>query len=100
MFAPDFYIDSFQTTKKIVTNQIITDGTLNKVAHRYIDAQTAFAKSMIQNTLDVATYSTNSISSYFFPKTEQVQEEKTEVKARKTSKAKVAEATDTNTQGE
>ncbi len=32
MFGPDFFIDTFQDTKRIVTNQIFKDPTLNKAA--------------------------------------------------------------------
>ena len=53
MFTPEFYIDSFQSTKRLLTNKVITDPTLNKAAHNYIDAQTTFAKEMakISNTV-------------------------------------------------
>lgn len=54
IYSPEFYIDSFQNTKKLVTDKVITDKTLNKAAHSYIDAQTAFAKVLVNNTLDIA----------------------------------------------
>jgi hypothetical protein len=53
-YSPEFYIDSFQNTKKIVTDKVLTDKTLNKAAHAYIDAQTAFAKVLVTNTLEIA----------------------------------------------
>jgi hypothetical protein len=71
MFTPDFYIDSFQSTKKILTNQVFKDPTLNKAAHNYIDAQTAFAKMLASNTLDLAKYSVESVSNVLFPKKEE-----------------------------
>ena len=71
MFSPHFYIESFQNTKKIVTDQIFKDPALNKAAHAYIDAQTQFAKMAVNNTIDVAKYSVESVSKYLFPKTEQ-----------------------------
>jgi len=71
MFTPDFYIDSFQQTKKVLTNQVFKDPTLNKAAHNYIDAQTAFAKMLAANTLDLAKYSVESVSKVLFPKKEE-----------------------------
>ena len=71
MFTLDFYIDSFQQTKKTLTNQVFKDPTLNKAAHNYIDAQTAFAKMLTSNTVDMAKYSVDSISKVLFPKKEE-----------------------------
>ena len=70
MFSPHFYIDSFQSTKKIITDQIYKDPALNKAAHAYIDAQTQFAKMAVNNTIDMAKYSVESVSKYLFPKKE------------------------------
>jgi dihydroneopterin aldolase len=70
MFGPDFYIDSFQSIKKVVTNQVFKDKTLNKAANDYIDAQTAFAKMMAHNTVDLFKYSVDSVSKYCFPQME------------------------------
>ena len=72
MFSPHFYIDSFQNTKKIVTDQIFKDPALNKAAHAYIDAQTQFAKMAINNTIDMAKYSVETVSKYLFPKKDSV----------------------------
>ena len=72
MFSPHFYIDSFQNTKKIVADQIFTDPALNKAAHAYIDAQTQFAKMAVNNTIDMAKYSVESVSKYLFPKKDSV----------------------------
>ncbi len=71
MFSPVFYIESFQNTKKIITDQIFKDPALNKAAHAYIDSQTQFAKMAVNNTIDMAKYSVESVSKYLFPKTEQ-----------------------------
>ncbi len=68
MFSPDFYIDSFQNTKKVVTNAIFKDQTLNKAAHAYIDAQTAFAKVLTNNTIEMTRYSVDRVSAVLFPK--------------------------------
>jgi hypothetical protein len=70
MLSPHFIIDTFQSTKKVITNQIFTDKTLNKAANDYIDAQTAFAKMLVNNTIDMTKYSVDTVSSYWFPKKE------------------------------
>ena len=68
MFSPVFYIESFQNTKKIVSDHIFKDPALNKAAHAYIDAQTQFAKMAVNNTIDMVKYSVESVSKYVFPK--------------------------------
>jgi len=68
MFTPDFFIDTFQNTKKAVTNAVFKDATLNKAAHAYIDAQTAFAKVLTSNTIEMTRYSVDRVSSVLFPK--------------------------------
>ena len=72
MLGPDFYIDSFQTTKKIVADAVFKDATLNRAAHNYIDAQTVFAKMMTNNAVSLAKYSVDSVSKVLFPQKEQV----------------------------
>jgi hypothetical protein len=96
MFSPAFFIDTFQDTKRIVTNKIITDPTLNKAAHNYIDAQTTFAKMLADNAIDMAKYSVDSVSKVLFPKPTEV----TKAARAKAAKANDAAHTDTNTQGE
>ncbi len=98
MFSPAFFIDTFQDTKRVVTNKIITDPTLNKAAHNYIDAQTVFAKMLTNNAIDVAKYSVDSISKFLFPQTTEV----TKAARAKAAKAEssAAQTTDTNTEGE
>lgn len=91
MFTPEFYIDSFQSTKRMLTNKVITDPTLNKAAHNYIDAQTAFAKMLTANAVDMVKYSVESVSKVLFPKKEETVKAKT---------AKKSANTDINTQGE
>jgi hypothetical protein len=83
MFTPDFYIDVFQSSKRQLTNQVYKDDTLNKACNSFIDAQTAFAKMMVKNYIDVSAYSADAMSKVFFPK----QEEVTKAKVTKASKA-------------
>lgn len=62
MFTIDFYIDNFQATKKTITNQIFTDPKLNKIANKFIDAQTQFGKMLAQNTISMVKYSVDNIT--------------------------------------
>ena len=93
MFSPDFYIDTFQETKRVITNKIFTDPTLNKAAQDYINAQTAFAKMLAHNAINITKYSVESVSKVLFPKPVEV------TKAARAKAAKQAQ-TDTDTQGE
>ena len=65
----DYVIDTFQGVKKGLTDKVITDKTLNKAAHDYINAQTAFGKMLAHNAVDIAKYSADSITNVWFPKT-------------------------------
>ena len=77
LFAPyltlDAPIEAFQETKRGLTDKIITDPTLNKAAHEYIDAQTQFAMMLSHNFTDIAKYSMDSIANKWFPQKEEVQ---------------------------
>jgi hypothetical protein len=68
MFSLENYVDTFQQTKKIVTDKVITDTVLNKAAHSFINAQTVFAKMLVSNMQDLAKYSVDSQASLWFPK--------------------------------
>jgi hypothetical protein len=89
MFAPYFtleaHIDAFQTTKRGLTDKIITDPTLNKAAHDFINAQTVFAKMLAKNFADLAKYSVDSYASKAFPQS-------TPAKAESAKAAKKAQA--------
>lgn len=62
MFTPEFVIDTIQSYKKTFTNQIIKNDTLNTAAHSYIDAQTVFAKMLVQNTVNLTKYAVDSVT--------------------------------------
>lgn len=97
MFTPDFFIDTFQETKRVITNQVFKDPTLNKAAQDYINAQTAFAKMLSHNAIDLTKYSVESISKVLFPQSAEV----TKAARAKAARAETSAAhTDTNTQGE
>lgn len=97
MFTPSLFIDIFQDTKRMVSNKIFKDPTLNKAANDYINAQTVFAKMLVNNTVDITKYSVESISQVLFPQDRGIT---------KAARAKAAPAessaahADTNTQGE
>jgi hypothetical protein len=71
MFTPQFFIDSIQSTKRGVFKQIIKDPELQRVADRYIDAQTEFANMLVTNTIAVARYSFEKVTDRAFSKKEQ-----------------------------
>jgi hypothetical protein len=68
MFTPQFYIDSFQNLKHSFTNKVITDPTLNKAANDFIDAQTAWAKMVVDNTTTITKYYFDKQSDIMYPK--------------------------------
>ena len=70
MFTPDFYIEMFQTSKRMATNQIFKDERLNKVANDFIDAQTIFAKMLAKNTIEMLSYAADSMSKTIYPQGE------------------------------
>jgi len=70
MFTPSFYIDSFQSLKHDFTNKVITDPTLNKVANDFIDAQSAWAKMVVNNSTTVAKYLFDKQTEVMYPKKE------------------------------
>jgi hypothetical protein len=92
MFTPEFYIDLFQDVKRQLTNKVIKDDVLNKAAHDYITAQTAFAKMLTNNAIEMTKHSVDSISKVLFAKEE--------VKAKTAKKTANTANTDINTQGE
>ena len=67
-FTAEFLIDSIQSVKRNVTNQLITDPIMRTAAHSYINAQTAFAKMLVNNAIDIGKHSLDSHSNFWFPK--------------------------------
>jgi hypothetical protein len=53
---PSYYIESFQSLKRSLTNKVITEPVLNKAANSFIDAQTAWAKMVADNSLDLTKH--------------------------------------------
>ena len=84
MFTPDFYIEMFQSSKRMATNQIFKDERLNKVANDFIDAQTVFAKMMAKNTIEMLSYTADSMSKAIYPQGEETVKAKTAKKSAKT----------------
>lgn len=62
------YIDTFQSTKTLVTNKVITDPVLNSAANDFIAAQTSFAKMLDNNFTIIAKHSMDSYAKLLFPK--------------------------------
>ena len=81
----DLFIDSFQSGKKILTNEIYKDEKINKICHNFIDAQTAFAKMLVRNTIDISAYNVEAVNNFFYPK-------------KKSAKAKAVKEANTDTQ--
>jgi hypothetical protein len=71
MFTIHFFIDSIQSAKRAVAEQVFSDPTLKKAANSYIDAQTQFAKMLVNNTTDMAKYSMDNITKCWYPSKEQ-----------------------------
>jgi hypothetical protein len=68
MFTPNFYIDQFQATKKIVADQIFKDQPeLRDVAINYVDSQTQFAKMIVDNTVAVNKFFWDNVTSLGYP---------------------------------
>ena len=82
MFTPQFFIDTVQSTKRGVFKQVIKDPELQRVADRYLDAQTEFATMIVNNTIDMARYSFDRLSACWFAK-EQEQASKAPYKVEK-----------------
>jgi hypothetical protein len=71
MFTPQFFIDTIQNTKRGVFKTIVRDPELQRVADRYLDAQTEFANMLVTNTIAVARYSFEKATECVFSKKEQ-----------------------------
>lgn len=61
-YSPEFMIDTLQKTKGYVTDKVITDPQLNTLAHNFMNAQSAFAKMLINNTTEVTKISTDNFT--------------------------------------
>jgi hypothetical protein len=68
MFTPNLIIDTVQNAKRTATNAVIKDETLNKAAHNFIDAQTAFAKMLTDNAMELSKHFVEKQTSFFYPK--------------------------------
>jgi len=68
MFTPDSFIEAYQNTKRVFVNTVVTDKVIKQSVLDLIDAQTAFAKTVSQNAIYLAKYSTDAYASVLFPK--------------------------------
>ena len=67
---PSYYIDSFQSLKRSLTNKVITDTTLNKAANSFIDAQTVWAKMVAENSIDLTKHYFDQVAKVTYAKKE------------------------------
>jgi hypothetical protein len=68
---PEIFIDTLCGVKRFMTDKIITDPVLNKAAHDFINAQSNFAKMMLNNYYIISKHSMDSVSAYWAPKKEE-----------------------------
>lgn len=68
MFTPHQVIDTIQNTKRLATDTFIKDPVLNKAANDFIDAQTAFAKVLANNTIEMTKYALGQFTSAVYAK--------------------------------
>ena len=54
MFTPQFYIDQFQATKKIIVSQLYSNDEVRQSINDLIDTQTNVAKQWTDTTLLLA----------------------------------------------
>lgn len=68
MVTPEFFIDSIQSSKRMMTDRIYTDPIVNQACHNFINAQTDFAKMLTKNFFDLSKHSADCIGKVVFPK--------------------------------
>lgn len=68
-FTPEFFLDVLQSTKRIMTDRVITDPVLNKAAHDFMNVQLSFGKVLCGNTTTITKYFVDSQTNLWFPKT-------------------------------
>jgi hypothetical protein len=65
---PEIFIDTLCGVKRFMTDKIITEPVMNKAAHDFINAQSNFAKMLLNNHYIISKHSMDSISAFWFPK--------------------------------
>jgi hypothetical protein len=68
MFTPDYIIDSVQGANKTFVTTFVKDESIQKELVKLIDSQTKFAKTLSNNTLELATTFYKNVSDVFYPK--------------------------------
>lgn len=53
MFNTNFYIDTFQNSKKQFVNAIVQHDGIKKALNEFVDTQTAYTKSAVNAALEV-----------------------------------------------
>ena len=54
-YTPDQIISTVQNFKRQVVDQTVTNETVKKGLHAYIDSQEKFVKTIVQNAFDIST---------------------------------------------
>jgi hypothetical protein len=71
MYYLHVFIDTLQKTKKDTFAKLVSDKDLQHIANNYVDAQTKFAKTMIDGAWDLLEHSLSkankSFSKGYFP---------------------------------
>lgn len=68
MYAANYVIDAVQNSKLNLFNKFVADKDLQKLAEDRIKAESNFAKSMVNTSLDLAQYSAEKMINLFFQK--------------------------------
>lgn len=68
MYVLHTAIDTIQKTKRAVFHKIVYDERLLEVGDTFIDAQTKFAKTMVDTTVDLARYSWDAVTRVWYYK--------------------------------
>lgn len=66
--STDLFIDTIQTIKRNLTDELITDKVLNQAAHDFMSAQTTWAKMVSKNTMEISKHYIESQTKLWFPK--------------------------------
>jgi hypothetical protein len=62
MYVLHTAIDTIQKSKRAIFHKIVYDERLLEIGDAYLDAQTKFAKTVVDNSVNMAQYSWDAIS--------------------------------------
>jgi hypothetical protein len=67
-FSISFFIDTMQSAKRNVINNIISDTTLNKIAQDFISVESTYIKTICDSSLSLTKYFIDCQTKQLFPK--------------------------------